>query len=253
MFFSIVCTVDFIFWSVCMKLLLAPLLLLAAVPALAQLSQPTVGVNGTLLNISASAEATRIPDVARISAGVVTQATDSNSALRANAQQMDKVMAAIKKSGIAERDVQTSGVSLNPQYKYEDNKAPQIVGYQASNTVNIKVRDISKLGAVLDVLADQGANQINGPMFSIDQPEPVYDQARMDALKKAQERAQTYAKNLNLRVVRIVSIDETNNGGFQPMAVLAAAPRAAKEFNSPISPGETTLSVTLNVVFELGR
>jgi hypothetical protein len=236
-----------------MKLLLAPLLLLAAVPALAQLSQPAVAANGTLLNISASAEATRIPDVARISAGVVTQATDSNSALRANAQQMDKVMAAIKKSGIAERDVQTSGVSLNPQYKYEDNKAPQIVGYQASNTVNIKVRNISKLGAVLDGLADQGANQINGPMFSIDQPEPVYDQARMDALKKAQERAQTYAKNLNLRVVRIVSIDETNNGGFQPMAVLSAAPRAAKEFNSPISPGETTLSVTLNVVFELGR
>jgi uncharacterized protein YggE len=210
-------------------------------------------VNGTLLNVSSNAEATRIPDVARISAGVVTQAVDSNGALRANAQQMDKVMAAIKKSGIAERDVQTSGVNLNPQYKYEDNKAPQIIGYQASNTVNIKVRDISKLGQVLDALAAQGANQINGPMFSIDQPEPVYDQARMDALKKAQARADTYAKALGLRVVRIVSIDENSNGGFQPMAVLSAAPRAAKEFNSPISPGETTLSVTLNVVFELGR
>ena len=236
-----------------MKLLLAPLLLLAAVPAFAQLSQPTVGVNGTLLNVSSSAEATRIPDVARISAGVVTQGSDSNAALRANAQQMDKVMAAVRKAGIAERDVQTSGVSLTPQYKYDDNKAPQIVGYQASNTVNIKVRDISKLGTVLDTLGEQGANQINGPMFSIDQPEPVYDQARMEALKKAQERAQTYAKALNLRVVRIVSIDENNNGGFQPMAVLSAAPRASKEFTTPISPGETTLSVTLNVVFELGR
>lgn len=236
-----------------MKLLLAPLLLLAAVPAFAQMTQPTVGVNGTLLNVSSNAEATRIPDVARISAGVVTQAVDSNSALRANAQQMDKVMAAIKKSGIAERDVQTSGVNLNPQYKYEDNKAPQIIGYQASNTVNIKVRDISKLGHVLDALAENGANQINGPMFSIDQPEPVYDQARLDALKQAKTRADTYAKALGLRVVRIVSIDENNNGGFQPMAVLSAAPRAAKEFNSPISPGETTVSVTLNVVFELGR
>ena len=236
-----------------MKLLLAPLLLLAAVPAFAQLTQPTVGVNGTLLNVSSSAEATRIPDIARISAGVVTQGADSNSALRANAAQMDRVMTAIKKAGIAERDVQTSGVNLNPQYKYEDNKAPQIIGYQASNTVNIKVRDISKLGTVLDGLAAQGANQINGPMFSIDQPEPVYDQARMDALKKAQMRAETYAKALNLRVVRIVSIDENNNGGFQPMAVLSAAPRAAKEFSSPISPGETTLSVTLNLVFELGR
>lgn len=235
-----------------MKYLFAPLLLLAAIPSFAQL-RPAVNTTGTLVNISATAEATRIPDVARISAGVVTQAADSNSALRANAQQMSKVMEALQKVGIAERDVQTSGVNLNPQYKYEDNKAPQIVGYQASNTVNIKVREIGKLGKILDVLSQQGANQINGPMFSIDQPEPVYDQARIEALKKAQERANTYAKALGLRVARIVSVDETNNGGFQPMAVLSAAPRAAKEFDSPISPGESTLSVTLNVVFELTR
>lgn len=235
-----------------MKYLLAPLLLLAAMPSFAQL-RPAVNTPGTLVNISATAEATRIPDVARISAGVVTQAADSNSALRANAQQMSKVMEALQKVGIAERDVQTSGVNLNPQYKYEDNKAPQIIGYQASNTVNIKVREIGALGKILDLLSQQGANQINGPMFSIDQPEPVYDQARIEALKKSQERANTYAKALGLRVARIVSVDETNNGGFQPMAVLSAAPRAAKEFDSPISPGESTLSVTLNVVFELTR
>ncbi|WP_152064554.1 SIMPL domain-containing protein, partial [Mycobacterium tuberculosis] len=81
---------------------------------------------GTLLNISANAEATRVPDVATLSAGVVTQAADGNSAMRQNAQQMDKVLAAIKAAGIAERDVQTSGVSLNPQYRYADNEAPKI-------------------------------------------------------------------------------------------------------------------------------
>ena len=101
---------------------------------------------GTLLNISANAEATRVPDVATLSAGVVTQAADGNSAMRQNAQQMDKVLAAIKAAGIAERDVQTSGVSLNPQYRYADNEAPKITGYQASNTVSLKVRDIAKLG-----------------------------------------------------------------------------------------------------------
>ena len=105
--------------------------------------------------------------------------------MRQNAQQMDKVLAAIKAAGIAERDVQTSGVSLNPQYRYADNEAPKITGYQASNTVSLKVRDIAKLGKVLDALAAQGANQINGPSFEIDQPEPVYDEARPAALKKA--------------------------------------------------------------------
>ena len=116
--------------------------------------------DGTLLNVSANVEAKRVPDVATLSAGVVTQAADGNSAMRQNAQQMDKVLAAIKAAGIAERDVQTSGVSLNPQYRYADNEAPKITGYQASNTVSLKVRDIAKLGKVLDALAAQGANQI---------------------------------------------------------------------------------------------
>ena len=170
--------------------------------------------DGTLLNVSAQAEARRVPDVATISAGVVTQAVDGNTAMRENAEQMAKVMAAIKAAGIAERDVQTSGVNLSPQYRYAENEAPKITGYQASNTVSLKVRDIAKLGKVLDALAAQGANQINGPSFEIDQPEPVYDEARLAALKKAQARAETYAKALGLRVRRIVSISE--GGGFQP-------------------------------------
>ena len=92
---------------------------------------------GTLLSVSATADATRIPDVATISTGVVTQAVDANAAMRANAVQMDKVMAAIRAAGIAERDIQTSGINLNPQYKYVENQPPSIVGYQASNNVNV--------------------------------------------------------------------------------------------------------------------
>ena len=209
---------------------------------------------GTLLNISANAEATRVPDVATLSAGVVTQAADGNSAMRQNAQQMDKVLAAIKAAGIAERDVQTSGVSLNPQYRYADNEAPKITGYQASNTVSVKVRDIAKLGKVLDALAGVGANQINGPSFEIDNPEPVYDEARLAALKKAQGRAETYAKSLGLKVRRIVSISE-GNGGFRPVPMMAMAKMEARDASGapPVSPGETTVSVNLDVVFELGK
>ncbi len=174
--------------------------------------------------------------------------------MRQNAQQMDKVLAAIKAAGIAERDVQTSGVSLNPQYRYADNEAPKITGYQASNTVSLKVRDIAKLGKVLDALAAQGANQINGPSFEIDQPEPVYDEARLAALKKAQARAQTYAKSLGLQVRRIVSISENAGGGYRPMPMMRAmSAGAAMDKATPVAPGESTVSVNLDVVFELGR
>jgi uncharacterized protein YggE len=212
-----------------------------------------VAADSTLLNISANAEAKRVPDVATLSAGVVTQAVDGNTAMRQNAEQMVKVLAAIKAAGIAERDVQTSGVNLSPQYRYADNEAPKITGYQASNTVSLKVRDIAKLGKVLDALAAQGANQINGPQFEIDQPEPVYDEARLAALKKAQARAETYAKSLGLRVRRIVSISENGGGNFRPVMMRAAAAPMAADVSTPVSPGESSVSVNLDVVFDLGR
>jgi uncharacterized protein YggE len=213
----------------------------------------TVPADATLLSVSAQAEAKRVPDVATISAGVVTQAADANAAMRANAVQMDKVMAAIKAAGIAERDIQTSGINLNPQYKYVENQQPTITGYQASNTVSIKVREIGKLGEVLDALVASGANQVNGPSFEIDQPEAVYDEARRAALEKAQQRAQMYAKSLDLKVRRIVSISE--GGGFQPPRPMMMAKAAGfdRAESSPVSPGETTLTANLDVVFELGR
>lgn len=210
--------------------------------------------DGTLLSVSASADAKRVPDVASISTGVVTQAAEANAAMRANAVQMDRMMAAIRAAGIAERDVQTSGISLNPQYNYRDNAPPTITGYQASNTVSITVRDLSKLGKVLDTLVEQGANQVNGPSFEVDKPDEAYDEARVSALKKAQSRAQTYADALGLKVRRIVSISEGGSSMPRPMPMMrmmAADADMAKE--TSVSPGETTLSVNLDVVFELGR
>ena len=236
------------------------LILLTAALALGSLAttasaQPGVlGSDGTLLSISAQAESHRVPDVATLSTGVVTQAVDANSAMRANAVQMDKVMVAIRAAGIAERDIQTSGINLNPQYRYAENQPPVITGYQASNTVNLKVRDIAKLGKVLDALVASGANQVNGPNFEIDQPEAAYDEARRAALEKAQVRANMYAKTLGLKVRRIVSIDE--GGGFQqprPMPMMAMSARGKESFDTAVSPGETSLGASLSVVFELAR
>ncbi|CAD1793368.1 SIMPL domain-containing protein [Xanthomonas arboricola pv. juglandis] len=243
-----------------MRTTLKPLLLalsIAAGTAMTAHAQTTpsytIPNDGTLLNVSAEAEAKRIPDIATLSAGVVTQAADGNAAMRQNAEQMSKVMAAIKAAGIADKDVQTTGINLSPQYTYKENEAPRINGYQASNTVSLKVRDISRLGKVLDALVAQGANDINGPSFSVDQPEPAYDEARVAALKKAQARADTYAKSLGLKVRRIVSISEGRGGGLRPMMMAASMRSAKAEMDTQVAPGESTLSINLDVTFELGR
>lgn len=216
-------------------------------------SSPSIASDSTLLSISAEAKVTRTPDIATLSTGVVTQATDANAALRQNTEQMTKVVAAIKAAGIAERDVQTTGISINPQYRYVENQLPTITGYQASNTLNVKVRDIAKLGKVLDTLVAVGANQVNGPSFEIDNPDEAYDEARIAAIKKAQSRAELYAKTLGLRVRRVVSINE--GGGNAPPLPMPTMLRmqAMEASDTPMAPGESALSSTINVVFELGR
>jgi len=188
-----------------------------------------------------------------MSTGVVTRAADANAAMRANAEQMAKVVAAIKAAGIADKDVQTSGINLNPTYQYRENQPPTITGYEAHNTVNIVVRDIAKLGKILDTLAAVGANQINGPSFDVDKKDEALDEARRKAVASAQARADMYAKTLGMKVRRIVSISE--GGHFAPPIPMVRG-MMAKSMDSAetsVSPGENTLSVNLDVVFELAR
>ena len=225
----------------------------AAMPTHAQTLPAAVSTDGTLLSVSAQAETTRVPDIAHLSTGVVTQAADANAAMRANAAQMTRVVDAIRKAGIAERDIRTSGVNLHPQYRYADNQPPTITGYEARNTVDITVRKIGELGGIMDALVAVGANQINGPSFEVDDKEGAYDEARRAAIEKARARAQMYAQTLGMEVRRIVSISE-GNGGFGPHVPMMAMARMDKaEAGTPIAPGESTLSVNLDVVFELGR
>lgn len=226
----------------------------AAMPSHAQsLPAAAMSTDGTLLSVSAQAETTRVPDIAHLSTGVVTQAADANAAMRANAEQMTRVVKAIRDAGIAERDIRTSGVNLNPQYRYGENQPPAITGYEARNTVEITVRDIGELGAIMDALVAVGANQIHGPSFEVDDKEGAYDEARRDAIEKARARAAMYAQTLGMQVRRIVSISEGSGGARPPMPMMAMARMDKAEASTPISPGESTLSVNLDVVFELGR
>ena len=235
-------------------LLLGSALAIAAMPASNAAAQavPAQMISGTRLDVVATGEVTRVPDLARISAGVVTQAPTATAAIAQNAQQMVSVRAALRRAGIADRDVQTSQISLNPEYRYAENRPPTLTGYRASNEVSVRFRDIANTGKILDALVAQGANQINGPMLALEKPEQALDEARMAALRTAQARAEIYARAVGKRVKRILSISEAG-GNFRPdPRPMAMEMRAAGDAASPkIDPGEQTVAVSLSVSFEL--
>lgn len=226
--------------------------LAAAIPTtvLAQAGPAPVIADGTLLDVVAEGRATRVPDIATIRAGVISQAPTAADALSANAAQMTRVLAALKKAGAADRDVQTATISLNPQYRYTENQPPVITGYQASNSVSVKFRDIARSGAILDALVAQGANQIDGPNLSIDKVEAAQDEARLDAVKRARARAELYAQALGMRVDRLVSLGEGAEGSAPgPMPVMMV--RAQSKDATQIVPGEQEVGTTLRVRFLL--
>ncbi|WP_242182879.1 SIMPL domain-containing protein [Sphingomonas sp. CARO-RG-8B-R24-01] len=233
-------------------MLLAPAVLAAATPALAQ-TAPTMVPDGTLLDVSAEGRTSRVPDVATIRAGVVTQGQTAAAALSENATRMTRVLAALRQAGVATRDIRTASVSLSPQYRYTDGQPPAVTGYQASNSVSIRFRDVAKSGSILDALVAQGANQIDGPTLSLDKPEAALDEARTDAVRIARSRAELYAKAAGLSVARIVTISENGaNDGSSPQPPMYAIARVMKNSEStPIAAGETQVSVTVSVRFLL--
>lgn len=234
--------------------LAALLALVGTPPALAQVvpvAQP-IPADGTVLDVTAEGSSTRVPDLALIQAGVVTSAPSAGEAMRQNAQRMAAVLAALRKAGIAERDLQTSAVNLAPQYRYQENKPPVITGYQASNQLTVRFRDVAKSGAILDALVAEGANNIAGPTLTLADEEGALDEARRDAIAKARARATLYAQAAGLKVDRILLISEAGiTPAAPPMPMMMRAKGGLAEADTAIVPGEQKISVSLSVRFLL--
>jgi len=229
------------------RLLMLTMLALAA-PAFAEVT--TAPITGTELDVSATGTSTRKPDIATISAGVVTQGPKAGGAMTANAKAMTATIAALKRAGVADRDIQTQSINLQPQYRYADNQPPILTGYQASNRVSIRLRDLAGAGDVIDALVSAGANQIDGPILSVEHPEAALDEARTKALAAARARADLYAKAAGLTVRRIVRISESDGMPIvRPMMMMARASKVAD--STPVEAGEQELTVNLSAVFEL--
>jgi hypothetical protein len=233
----------------------APAIMLVAVPLNPAAAQEVAGqaiAGGTRLDIVATGEVTRVPDIARISAGVVTLAPTATASIEQNAVRMAAVRAALRRAGIEDRDIQTSSISLNPEYRYNENQPPVLTGYRAGNEVTVRFRDIKNTGRILDALVSQGANQINGPMLGLDKPEAALDEARLAALTTARSRAEVYARSLGKRVRRVLSVSEAGAGHMpMPRPMMRESAQAVGSVASDIAPGEQTIAIALTVSFEL--
>lgn len=239
----------------------APLALTAALPGIAQAQDAgaitAIAPTSTLLSVNAEGRSARKPDLAVFSAGVTSQGASASAALTVNSADMNRVFKALKAAGIADRDIQTSNLSLNPVYSQQvvrpDGRVeqePRIIGYQVTNQVTVRQRKLADFGRVLDTLVSAGANQINGPSFELDNSDAAQDEARSAAVAQARQRAELYARAAGLRVKRIVSIGEA--GGYRPpMPMVYARMVAAEAGPTPVAAGEVGLSVNVAVQFEL--
>ena len=224
-----------------------PLLFVTPFAVVAQeKSMPTISVVGEGL-------AAARPDMAIISVGVVAQAPRARDALAQNSKSMTDVIASVKDAGIEARDIETSQISLRPQYSYPgqgSREAPRLVGYEASNNLSIRVRSFDKLGSLLDSLVTSGANQIRGVELTIAEPGPLRDQARSAAMKDAIRKAEILADAAGVRIVRLFSAAEEVADAPRPVAMRMTAD-AAQRAPVPVEAGEQEIRARVTAIFEI--
>jgi uncharacterized protein len=236
-------------------------LVLVAAIAAAALIGPRYGISAPdgapprLISVSGVGEVKTKPDMAIINTGVTSEAPTAQEALSKNNAAMTAVLAALKNAGVAEEDIQTSNFSVSPQYPpYQPGQTttPRISGYQVSNQVTARVKDLAKLGSILDTLVRAGSNQMHGISFDVDEPKPFLDDARKKAVADARAKAELYAAAAGVSLGRVVQISET--GGIimpppMPMMRMKAMDGAAESV--PVAGGQQTLSANVSVIYEI--
>ncbi|WP_421759341.1 SIMPL domain-containing protein [Devosia sp.] len=233
---------------------LIPLLLATALTAPVFAAEDIVGT----LSIAGQGQVTAAPDTAFVTSGVMTEGATAREALDANTAAMTSLMDTLKAAGIEARDIQTSGFTVAPNYVYSDTRdangytlPPKINGYQVSNTVSVRVRKLADLGAVLDKAVTVGANTINGISFAVEDPTKLYDEARKAAFADARRKAELYAEASGSDLGKIQSINEQQDlGQPQPYMMKTMAMDAASA-PVPVSAGELSYSINVNVTWVL--
>src|SRR5262245_64618288 len=199
-----------------------------------------------LVTVTGEATVAVAPDTAMIRIGVTSQDKTAREAREINAKQMTAVLSAIKDAGIAERDIQTSRLSLQPQYDPNKAGTARLTGFQATNQVTVRIREIDTLSAVLDRAIAAGANEMSGIEFVVSEQSKLLDQARDDAIADARRKAELYARAAVAKLGHVVSISEEGPTPPQPRPMQAMRAGAV-----PVAPGEQTLRAIVSVSYEL--
>ncbi len=211
----------------------------------------------TLLTVHASATTRAAPDLAIVTLGVLARGASAQAAQQAQSTRMSAVMDAARTAGVAEADVQTVGFSIEPQYTYPRSGAPRITGYVSRNIVAVRVRDLSKVSALIDATVAEGANELQGIQFTFEDEEASRNAARAQALTTARARADSYATAADMRVARVLSITEPGGivpeprDGFMRNQAYSVAPEQAAAAGAQIAPGELDARSSVTVVYEL--
>ncbi|KAK0331674.1 hypothetical protein LTR94_027966, partial [Friedmanniomyces endolithicus] len=216
-------------------------------PGAVQMMQPAPS-----LNLSAYGEVKAAPDMATITFGVQTEAATAQQAMRDNATRMTEVMTALRRAGISERDIQTSGLNLSAQYDYVQNEPPKLRGYQAVNRVTVVINDLTKVGTTADAVVAAGVNQIDGISFGLKDPTAAENQARQSAVRALQAKAQLYAQSLGVQLSGIRNL--TEGGGYAPQPpqpMYAVRAMAMRDESTPVSAGELSIRVDITGVYDI--
>jgi uncharacterized protein len=233
---------------------LASAALLAGPAAAAEIQ---IASQGPVVEITATETVQSEPDQASVGAGVTTRAATAVQAMRDNAERMERVLARLAGLGIPRRDVQTSGISLNPQYRYaNDGTPPAFIGYEATNQLSVILRDVRRVGPTVDALVAAGANNVNGPYFSRDDDAAQRRAAREAAFRAAEAQAREYARLAGFSGLRLLSVEETlQRGGPIPFdaANREAIVVTGASKTTPIEPGRVGTAVQLTAKYAMSR
>lgn len=208
----------------------------------------------TTVNLQAVGEVKADPDQAALTFGVQTQGATAAQALTQTRTRMAASIAALKTAGIEAKDIQTSALTLNPQYAGVANQPPRLTGYQASNQVTVIVHSLPRLGSVIDAVTAAGINAINGVDFGLADPKAAEDEARRRAVKVLAARAALYAEASGLKLGRLITLTE-GGGSSPPILRKTFAPAAARfaAAPTPVEPGQLTVQVEVSATYELTR
>jgi len=242
-----------------MRFLLPPLLAVALLAGACK-GDTTVNVpaqGGAVsdgITVSGEGQVRSTPDLMTMSIGIEVEERTVAEARTAAADAATSLIDSLKSNGIAEKDIQTTSVSIYPRYTYPQNDQPRIIGYTAANQLTVKVRDLDRAGAVIDeaVGAAGEAARLQGISFGVDDPAPLLKEAREKAVSDAKSRAEAYARAAGVNVGAVLSISETT-ASYIPVSRDAGMAYADTEKVTPIEPGEATTSVNVTVRFAIDR